>query len=115
MSGGGSALSISTSWSCEEEIWAWSLSSVTFAKFGPYSFVMRARTWASVNLVTHISRGMSEKVGAGIKGERREDTVQPRLSHWRGRDGEIGRAERRSCHKTDVGKIMVDCAQVWVF
>ena len=55
MSGGGDTLSITTSWSWEEESWAWSFSSVTFAKVGPYSVVIRARTWARVNLVTHKS------------------------------------------------------------
>jgi hypothetical protein len=53
VSGGGGAFSITTSWSWEEEIWAWSFSSVTFANVGPYSVVIRARTWARVNLVTH--------------------------------------------------------------
>jgi len=46
---------------------------VTFAKEGPYSLVIRARTWASPNLVTHvIRRGMREQgvcVGGGGGGD----------------------------------------------
>ena len=94
--GGSSAFSISTSSSCEEAaICAWSLSSVTFAKVGPYSVVIRARTWASVNLVTH---NQPRDGGEKRWGERGTSTVQPRLPRLRERDGERETGERMSCH-----------------
>ena len=71
---------------------------MTFANVGPYSVVIRARTWASVNLVTHkISRGM----GWGLPGNGEGgggSTVQPKLPRWRETDGERETEGRMSCH-----------------
>ena len=52
---------------------------MTDEKVGPYSDVMRARTWASVNLVTQSARDGNR--GGGTKGgELTAQTTRPRLT-----------------------------------